>query len=563
MSTPPTWRRSGWRRLSSSSASSRRTCARCCATWSAGTSTRTSPGSRTTSSRRIRTPRATRSPSRRSRASSCAADARRRPTLSSAWTTLPACSPAPSPRRPRGRRARAFPFRTARARGTARTGAWTTTRPTSRPRCRPSRGRNLRLARRVAPTMGRNGAQRVHRRRIIELVGALCALALASSALSASTSFGASWLPPQQLSDVDTATGPSSELSRSEVKIAPDGTVIAAWLRSEGAKAHLEARIRPPAGDFGPVESLSPQTTGLTDPRLAVDDKGNAIAMWTANGAVQYALREAKEAEFGPPRSPLSGTVAGVDDVVFDSSGETIAVWSANDEVRASVRPPDGVFGASQTLDSVGAHAQSGDVGPAVVAADGSNGAFAVWTGSGTGSNGPVNWVSAAARPGGAASFGPLGEIRLGACGNGDCTPSAPAIAGGIYGAVTAWRLAEQSPSTVSEVQAARLPTGGMVPVGSGFAVDPPSAVLDARGTAVLGYSSHTINFFAQPPGATSFSSLGYTGLFGEGLRLAADGVGRTFAAWGGATGQGVLTAIRDTGGFARLQEVSGLATIE
>ncbi len=92
---------------------------------------------------------------------------------------------------------------------------------------------------------------------------------------------GASFTGYQPLS------GTSATGFASRVDIAPDGTAVAIWVGKSGAQPAIQAARRPPGGAFGAVNDLDlgndatdPSLT-LYSPRIAVDDQGNATAVWT------------------------------------------------------------------------------------------------------------------------------------------------------------------------------------------------------------------------------------------------------------------------------------------
>jgi hypothetical protein len=171
-------------------------------------------------------------------------------------------------------------------------------------------------------------------RRLVEFVAGLCAIALSTSAVTAFDAFAGAWRPPMPLSDRDPSTGFAPDVGRYEVRVAPDGTVVAAWLRSDGANRRVEASIKPTFGGWTAPQRISAPGVDAGTPQLAVDGDGNAIAMWAAAGVTYYALRDAGANEFGEPRPAI--TVPAVDDVVFDSAGEAVAVWTAAAQASAS-----------------------------------------------------------------------------------------------------------------------------------------------------------------------------------------------------------------------------------
>src|SRR5205085_7545167 len=126
-------------------------------------------------------------------------------------------------------------------------------------------------------------------RRVWAVALACCVGSALTSAAPAQAA--ASWLPAQQLSA--TTAGIYSPV----VAAAPDGTVIAAWVRSDGTNYHIAVRVRPPGGSFSPVQDLSAAGGNPQEPTVAFDSLGNAIVAWVrsdgTNNRIQWTLRPA------------------------------------------------------------------------------------------------------------------------------------------------------------------------------------------------------------------------------------------------------------------------------
>jgi hypothetical protein len=91
------------------------------------------------------------------------------------------------------------------------------------------------------------------------------------------------WEPPQRLS-------PTSVLAlEPRLGLDGEGAAFALWWATDpdGRNARIQAVVRPPGGDWGPVETLSAPNRLRSDlaplppPRLAVASSGLAVALWT------------------------------------------------------------------------------------------------------------------------------------------------------------------------------------------------------------------------------------------------------------------------------------------
>jgi hypothetical protein len=373
-------------------------------------------------------------------------------------------------------------------------------------------------------------------RRLVEVSAGMCAIALTTSAATALDALAGAWLPSQPLSDVG-ATMYSSTDAR-EVVVAPDGTVLAVWLGPDGNHSRVHARIRTPGGRFGSIQVLSAPGEMATTPQLAVDRKGTAIAMWSTNGQVHYAIRPPGESRFGRAAPALS--LPAVDDAQFGAPGEAVAIWKLGDrEIRAAVRPPGGEFDAPQTIDTLDRHGiVDGRFRPPTMAADGGGTIYASWSVNGWGATGTSDIaalrasISTAVRPP-SGPFGP-GPALDSNCAHyvqfGPCIPGYPTLAASHEsGAVVAWYVQGERGNSFSP--AASLPDGMVLLTGGGFGSGLPLVALDGRGAVTLAWADYRdFRLRTQPPSGPVQE--GPTGHHGVAFGLAADGVGRTYAVW-------------------------------
>jgi hypothetical protein len=193
-----------------------------------------------------------------------------------------------------------------------------------------------------------------------------CAAVLAAAG---SASAAPTFLTPLDMSD------PGQDAAEPEVAVSNTGATLVAWVREDGSNFRIQARYRDSAGNLGPVDTISAAGQDASQPDIAFDSSGNAIAVWTrfdgTNVRVQAALRPAA----GPwqPAATLSAAGQDADDpqISFDSTGRALAVWSHTDAplsavIQASIRPPAGSFGAPQDLSVPGqvAYEPRADAGP-------------------------------------------------------------------------------------------------------------------------------------------------------------------------------------------------------
>ncbi|HMI82236.1 MAG TPA: PKD domain-containing protein [Solirubrobacterales bacterium] len=150
----------------------------------------------------------------------------------------------------------------------------------------------------------------------------------------------------------------------------------------EGASRLAAADTWAPFAPFG----TGPAPYGNLDPQVAVDQAGNAVAVWIApNRSVQSASRAAGGG-FGTPQTGISAPFAEGIRLAMDPQGNAVALWVRRDgaggsgflgacpcRIEAAAKPLGGVFGTVQTISpNLDSHAAS-------LGVDGQGNALAVW----------------------------------------------------------------------------------------------------------------------------------------------------------------------------------------
>ncbi len=64
-----------------------------------------------------------------------------------------------------------------------------------------------------------------------------------------------------------------------------DGDGLIVWVRSDGSNTRIQARTRSRTGALGPVQTLSQADRDAEEPRVAVDDDGDAVVSWIRSDA--------------------------------------------------------------------------------------------------------------------------------------------------------------------------------------------------------------------------------------------------------------------------------------
>jgi len=163
---------------------------------------------------------------------------------------------------------------------------------------------------------------------------------------------GEDWQAAERLSP------PAGAADAPQVAVDEQGNAIAVWTahRARGS-TRVQSSIRPRGGSWQPHVDIAkisvPSHGGLAEPRIAVDARGNALAVWTDLGAdlvgrsvVQSALRRSGRGweapvDMSPARHDSGGASA-----AFDARGNAIVAWGdfSDRRVRSATRPPGGTW---------------------------------------------------------------------------------------------------------------------------------------------------------------------------------------------------------------------------
>jgi hypothetical protein len=196
---------------------------------------------------------------------------------------------------------------------------------------------------------------------------------------------GSAQATPTFLSGIN-ISDPGRDAFEPDVVVAPGGTVIAVWTRSDGVNFRIQAAERTPTGNWSVPQTISDPGVSASGPAIDVDPSGNAVAVWTqSNGELRItaAYRPAGGSFAAPVFVSATGADASAPDVSMDNAGNALVGWQRTDgtklRVQTAIRSPGagGFFGPTSTLSAAG---QDGfeprvDAGPNVDA----NG-VAVWT---------------------------------------------------------------------------------------------------------------------------------------------------------------------------------------
>jgi hypothetical protein len=189
---------------------------------------------------------------------------------------------------------------------------------------------------------------------------------------------GGSWSAPQALSV------PANHVASPQVVIS-GSNVLAVWERYDGRNLIAQVADRnPKTGAWNPATSLSLPGRDAQAPRIAVDERGDAMAVWASVSASGWTIQSAFRPAGGSwqptvaVESPELGTAA--PDVVLDRSGHAVVVWASTSgsgwTVNAAYRGSNGAWSKAFALSGLD---PSGSVAPHL-ALEGTNDVIAVWS---------------------------------------------------------------------------------------------------------------------------------------------------------------------------------------
>lgn len=183
-----------------------------------------------------------------------------------------------------------------------------------------------------------------------------------------------------------------------QIAVEPDGTAIAVWRRGAGSgEVTVQSSVRPAGGTWqAPIDISAPGLDGsatldraVLGPQLALDARGNAVAVWQRSNGTSLVVQAAERPAGGAWKAPVvisapggAGEDAGSPRVAIDPLGSAVAVWHRRDpvtqrsRVQSAVRPAGGSWQPPVAVSALGVDATG-----ARLAIDARGAALALWTG--------------------------------------------------------------------------------------------------------------------------------------------------------------------------------------
>jgi hypothetical protein len=154
---------------------------------------------------------------------------------------------------------------------------------------------------------------------------------------AASRPTGGNWSSPANLSP------PGQHASEQQVALDPKGDAVAVWDRYDGSNFTIQAATRPSGGNWSSPADLSAPGQDAFGPQVALDAKGNGVAVWqryegSSTSIVEAATRQTGGNWSGPVA--LSGPCqrAAAPQVALDAKSKAVVVWDCADGGTAIIQ---------------------------------------------------------------------------------------------------------------------------------------------------------------------------------------------------------------------------------
>jgi len=292
------------------------------------------------------------------------------------------------------------------------------------------------------------------------------------------------WSAPVTLRKLGTEA--ATEL-RPDLAVNTQGDAVAVWQRLKGpSEVSIEAASRPAGGLWQSPVTLSETGDPMHPAEVGIDSAGNATAVWEAKVAgdilIDAASRPAGGAWSFPVALSAPGHNANEPRVAVDAKGDTVAVWerfNSEEIIEAASRPgPGGAWGEAVALTKK--EGGKGEPGNQQVAVGGNGDAVVVWGRL----NGTHETIEAA--EGHVATSVWLAPIAV--SGPGRTIEEAPRVAvNGLGGAVAIWERWDGAENIVEAASGLAASGSWQAPVAlssAGAEAIKPQVALDAGGDA-------------------------------------------------------------------------------
>jgi PKD domain len=200
---------------------------------------------------------------------------------------------------------------------------------------------------------------------------------------SASRPAAGSWSDPTRLSAV------GAEAIATQVAVDSAGNAVAIWRRVNATESNIESASRPIGGDWSGPTPVSPTGIDAERPQLAVDPAGNAVAIWARLSATESIIESASHPAAGSWSEPTqlsaaarsaTGNDASQPQIAVDPAGNAVAIWrSVNGPNTTIIESASHPVGGSWSA-PIGLSSASGSAFEPQIALDPSGNEVAIWS---------------------------------------------------------------------------------------------------------------------------------------------------------------------------------------
>lgn len=211
------------------------------------------------------------------------------------------------------------------------------------------------------------------------------ALVLAAGGLLlAAAPANAAWTPG--VADLQTIAGMETI---HDVAVDDGGNGLAVWEAPAGARSAIRVRRYDAAAGVweSPIRELSESTTSNRQPRVVMDDKGNAFALWQRYDGDRRIIQARRFDRLAGGWETASATLSLAEEsssqqtLAFEADGDAVAVWNADGVIRA--RRYDAAAGAWESS-TAALSSDAGGAGDPAVTVDATGAATVAWETDGT-----------------------------------------------------------------------------------------------------------------------------------------------------------------------------------
>lgn len=189
------------------------------------------------------------------------------------------------------------------------------------------------------------------------------------------------WGSPSPIEALDLSGGSNGSV---RLAMAPSGQAVAVWTQQVASRTDIWANHHDPVTGWGSAVAIEHDDTGFASQvDVAMDGAGNAVAVWrqqNGGAAGLWANRLLAGVGWGSPiQIDGGGTLPSQPRVAMDSAGNAMAVWSQFEggryDLRANRFVPATGWGSPVLIEND----DTRSVGVATVAVDGAGNAIVVW----------------------------------------------------------------------------------------------------------------------------------------------------------------------------------------